>query len=58
MSGMAGHMGEGYPRDIEHALAYTPTAELLDLPFLAAHKVGDSGAAYTLAKRGNVSQGR
>jgi NAD(P)-dependent dehydrogenase (short-subunit alcohol dehydrogenase family) len=54
ISSMAGHMGEGYPRDIEHALAYTPAAELLGLPFLAADKVGDSGAAYTLAKRGNA----
>lgn len=53
ISSMAGHVGEGYPREVEHALAYTPTAELLDLPFLAAEKVGDSGAAYTLAKRGN-----
>jgi NAD(P)-dependent dehydrogenase (short-subunit alcohol dehydrogenase family) len=47
-------MGAGYPRDVEHALAYTPTAEPLDLPFLAADMVGDSGAAYTLAKRGNA----
>jgi hypothetical protein len=54
ISSMAGHMGEGYPREVEHALAYTPTTELLDLPFLAADKVGDSGAAYTLAKRGNA----
>jgi NAD(P)-dependent dehydrogenase (short-subunit alcohol dehydrogenase family) len=54
ISSMAGHMGDGYPREIEHALAYTPTAELLGLPFLAADKVGDSGAAYTLAKRGNA----
>jgi hypothetical protein len=38
----------------ERALAYTRTAELLDLPFLAADKVGDSGAAYTLAKRANA----
>ncbi|MET3935622.1 SDR family oxidoreductase [Arthrobacter sp. OAP107] len=54
ISSMAGHMGEGYPRDVEHALAYTATGELLDLPFLAADTVGDSGAAYTLAKRGNA----
>jgi NAD(P)-dependent dehydrogenase (short-subunit alcohol dehydrogenase family) len=54
ISSMAGHMGEGYPREVEHALAYTPTTELLDMPFLAADQVGDSGAAYTLAKRGNA----
>jgi NAD(P)-dependent dehydrogenase (short-subunit alcohol dehydrogenase family) len=54
ISSMAGHMGEGYPPEIEHALAYAPTTELLNLPFLTAEKVGDSGAAYTLAKRANA----
>jgi NAD(P)-dependent dehydrogenase (short-subunit alcohol dehydrogenase family) len=54
IASMAGHMGQGFPRDVEHALAYTPTAELLDLPFLAADEVGNSGAAYILAKRANV----
>jgi NAD(P)-dependent dehydrogenase (short-subunit alcohol dehydrogenase family) len=54
IASMAGHMGEGYPRDVEHALAYTPAAELLGLPFLAADQVGDSGAAYMLAKRANA----
>ncbi|MEV7761998.1 SDR family oxidoreductase [Curtobacterium flaccumfaciens] len=54
IASMAGHMGDGFPKDVEHALAYTPTAELLDLPFLAPDQVGNSGAAYTLAKRANV----
>jgi NAD(P)-dependent dehydrogenase (short-subunit alcohol dehydrogenase family) len=54
IASMAGHMGDGYSKEVEHALAYTPTAELLDLPFLAPDQVGDSGAAYTLAKRANV----
>jgi NAD(P)-dependent dehydrogenase (short-subunit alcohol dehydrogenase family) len=54
IASMAGHMGDGLSKEVEHALAYTPTAELLDLPFLSPDKVGDSGAAYTLAKRANV----
>lgn len=54
ISSMAGHMGEGFPREVENALANTPAEELLDLPFLHVDQVGNSGAAYTLAKRGNV----
>lgn len=54
IASMAGHMGDGYSKEIEHALAYTPTAGLLDQPFLAPEAVGNSGAAYTLAKRGNA----
>jgi NAD(P)-dependent dehydrogenase (short-subunit alcohol dehydrogenase family) len=54
ISSMAGHMGEGYPRDAESALAFTPTSELLALPFLAPEAVGDSRDAYILAKRANA----
>ncbi|QHC62749.1 SDR family oxidoreductase [Rathayibacter festucae] len=54
IASMAGHMGDGYSKEIEHALACTPTAELLELDFLAPEKVGNSGAAYTLAKRANA----
>ena len=54
IASMAGHMGDGYSKEIEHALAYTPTVELLELDFLAPEKVGNSGAAYTLAKRANA----
>jgi len=54
IASMAGHMGEGFSNEVEHALAYTPTAELLDLPFLAPDEVGNSGQAYTLAKRANA----
>lgn len=54
ISSMAGHMGEGFSRGVEQALAYTPTADLLGLDFLAPEAVGDSGNAYTLAKRGNA----
>ncbi|MFK4836237.1 SDR family NAD(P)-dependent oxidoreductase [Microbacterium sp. ZW T2_14] len=54
IASMAGHMGDGYPKDIEHALAYTPAAELLQLDALDPAAVGNSGAAYTLAKRANA----
>lgn len=54
IASMAGHMGAGYPKDLEHALAYTPAAELLALDALTPETVGDSGAAYTLAKRANA----
>lgn len=54
IASMAGHMGDGYPKDLEHDLAYTPAAELLALPALNPDTVGDSGAAYTLAKRANA----
>jgi NAD(P)-dependent dehydrogenase (short-subunit alcohol dehydrogenase family) len=54
VASMAGHMGPGYPRDVELALGYTPTAELLGLDFLAPDAVGDSEAAYALAKRANA----
>jgi hypothetical protein len=54
VASMAGHMGPGYGRDVELALAYTPTADLLGLDFLAPDAVGDSGAAYALAKRANA----
>jgi NAD(P)-dependent dehydrogenase (short-subunit alcohol dehydrogenase family) len=54
IASMAGHMGDGYPKDFEHALAYTPAAELLALPDLDPEKIGNSGAAYTLAKRANA----
>jgi NAD(P)-dependent dehydrogenase (short-subunit alcohol dehydrogenase family) len=54
IASMAGHMGDGYPKELEHALAYTPAAELLDLAALDPDTVGNSGAAYALAKRANA----
>jgi len=54
IASMAGHMGDGFAKELEHDLAYTPAAELLTLPALAPEKVGNSGDAYTLAKRANV----
>jgi NAD(P)-dependent dehydrogenase (short-subunit alcohol dehydrogenase family) len=48
---MAGHMFPPFDPEQEHALAHTPTDELLALPFLDPHEMG--GAAYGYAKRGN-----
>ena len=56
VSSMAGHMSDGYSSEIEHAIATTAPSELLALPFLAPDAVGNSGAAYALAKRGNAVQ--
>jgi NAD(P)-dependent dehydrogenase (short-subunit alcohol dehydrogenase family) len=55
VSSMAGHMRALAPltAEQEHALAYTPTDELLALPFLGADAVTGSGAAYALSKRAN-----
>jgi len=53
VASMAGHRESPYEREIEHALATTPTADLLGLPFLHPDKVGSSVHAYALAKRAN-----
>lgn len=50
IASMAGTMASLDP-DLERRLATTPAAELLALPEVAG--VGDPGAAYGLAKRGN-----
>jgi NAD(P)-dependent dehydrogenase (short-subunit alcohol dehydrogenase family) len=51
ISSMAGHMFPPFDPEQEHALAHTPTDELLALPFLNPEGMG--GAAYGYAKRGN-----
>ncbi len=51
ISSMAGHMFPPFAPEQEHALAHTPTDELLTLPFLDPEAMG--GAAYGYAKRGN-----
>ena len=52
ISSMAGHMFPPFDPEQEHALAHTPTDELLALPFRAdTENMG--GAAYGYAKRGN-----
>src|SRR4051794_24883306 len=40
ISSMAGHMFPPFAPEQEHALAHTPTDELLDLPFLNADSMG------------------
>ncbi|WP_129360020.1 MULTISPECIES: SDR family oxidoreductase [Micrococcaceae] len=53
ISSMAGHMKSPMSPEVEFALATAPADELLALPFLSADSVGDTGAAYGLAKRAN-----
>lgn len=53
ISSMAGHMMPALPPEQDHALAYTPTEELLDLPFLQADAVPNTLVAYMIAKRAN-----
>jgi NAD(P)-dependent dehydrogenase (short-subunit alcohol dehydrogenase family) len=54
ISSMAGTMIQGHlPGDLEAQLATTPTDELLGLEALQPGVVGDPGAAYAIAKRGN-----
>lgn len=52
IASMAGHLFPPLPPEQDRALAGTPAAELLALPFVAA--ITDSGAAYSIAKRGNI----
>jgi NAD(P)-dependent dehydrogenase (short-subunit alcohol dehydrogenase family) len=51
VSSMAGHMQAQLSPEDEHALAFVPADDLLDLPIVRA--VSDSMAAYILAKRAN-----
>ncbi|MCG7400294.1 SDR family oxidoreductase [Caballeronia zhejiangensis] len=53
ISSMAGHMMPALPPEQDHALAYTRTEELLDLPFLQADAVPNTLVAYMIAKRAN-----
>jgi NAD(P)-dependent dehydrogenase (short-subunit alcohol dehydrogenase family) len=53
ISSMAGHMPAPLPPEQEHALTYTPTEELLALPFLSADALRDSMQAYGIAKKAN-----
>jgi NAD(P)-dependent dehydrogenase (short-subunit alcohol dehydrogenase family) len=54
ISSMAGYMAGTLPKEMEAALAVTPTADLPALPFLSAEAITDPGAAYTIAKRANA----
>ena len=50
----AGHMGPGFPAELEQQLGYAPIDELVALPELADGAIEDSGAAYIIAKRANA----
>jgi NAD(P)-dependent dehydrogenase (short-subunit alcohol dehydrogenase family) len=52
VSSMAGHMLPPLTPEQNHALAFTPADDLLDLPFLK-EAVTDSMVAYIIAKRAN-----
>ena len=53
ISSMAGHMMPALTPEQDHALAYTPTEELLSLPFLQPDAVPNTLVAYMMAKRAN-----
>lgn len=53
ISSMAGHMMPALTPEQDHALAYTPTEELLSLPFLQPEAVPNTLVAYMMAKRAN-----
>ncbi|MEZ0065016.1 NAD(P)-dependent dehydrogenase (short-subunit alcohol dehydrogenase family) [Streptacidiphilus sp. MAP12-20] len=53
VASMAGHRESPYDREVEQALATTPTDELLALPFLRPERIGSTVHAYALSKRAN-----
>lgn len=54
IASMAGTMAAGQlPAEAEGALAHTPAADLLSLPFLQGEALPNAGAAYSIAKRAN-----
>lgn len=53
ISSMAGHMMPALPPEQNKALAFTPTEELLDLPFLKGDAIPNTLVAYMMAKRAN-----
>jgi NAD(P)-dependent dehydrogenase (short-subunit alcohol dehydrogenase family) len=53
ISSMAGHMPPPLDPETAHALAFTPTEELLALPVLGPDAVPNSGAAYAISKQAN-----
>jgi NAD(P)-dependent dehydrogenase (short-subunit alcohol dehydrogenase family) len=54
ISSMAGHMMPALPPEQDHALAYTPADELLDLPFLKGDAIPNTLVAYMMAKWANA----
>lgn len=53
ISSMAGHMMPALLPEQDKALAFTPTEELLELPFLKGEAIPNTVAAYMMAKRAN-----
>ncbi|MCR6727730.1 SDR family oxidoreductase [Agrobacterium fabrum] len=53
ISSMAGHMMPALTPEQDKALGFTPTEELLDLPFLKGDAVPNTLIAYMMAKRAN-----
>lgn len=53
ISSMAGHMLPPLTPEQNHALAFTPADDLLELPFLKGDAVPNSMVAYMIAKRAN-----
>lgn len=53
ISSMAGYMMPALPPEQDHALAYTPSDDVLKLPFLSGSAIPNTLVAYMLAKRAN-----
>jgi NAD(P)-dependent dehydrogenase (short-subunit alcohol dehydrogenase family) len=54
ISSMAGHMMPALTPEQDHALAYTPADQLLDLPFLQPEAIPNTLVAYMMSKRANA----
>jgi NAD(P)-dependent dehydrogenase (short-subunit alcohol dehydrogenase family) len=53
IASMAGHMFPPLTAEQEHALAHTPSSDLLDLEFVSPEKITEPGIAYGIAKQAN-----
>ncbi|MGO3423940.1 MAG: SDR family oxidoreductase [Pseudoalteromonas distincta] len=53
ISSMAGHMAGSLAQEDEHALAFTPTEELLALDCLSKEQITDPMTAYCISKKAN-----
>lgn len=54
IASMAGHMGAGFPAELEHALAYDSVEALERNPALSVDNLPNSAGSYVLAKRANA----
>ncbi|MFC4508093.1 MULTISPECIES: SDR family oxidoreductase [Streptomyces] len=54
IASMAGHLAQSLTPQEEHALAYAPADELLELPYVSAARAANPGSAYSVAKRANL----